>query len=231
MEWATHIFQFENRIERPSYLRRIWRTSSVDVEPASFISVAVPTWQMVFVQQANGAKSVVVRGPETLASRVPVPENAQFFGIQFELGAFLPDYHVGKLVDDAQYQHTDSDRNFWLNNTKFEMPTFENADVFVDRLIASGALVRDTVVEQTLLRKPVSLTDRSIQRRFINSTGLTYGTVRQMERAERAANLLVNGNSIAEVVDSQAYSDQAHLTRSLKRFLGVTPGNIIKADR
>lgn len=229
MEWATDIFQIENRTERSGLVRRIWRSWSVDLP--SFISIAVPTWQIVFVQNANGSKNVVARGPETMATRVDIPKDAEFLGIQFELGAFLPDYALGRLVDHAESLSTDSDRSFWLNNTKFEIPTFENADVFVDRLRRSGALVRDLVVEQTLQRRPVSLTDRSIQRRFIRSTGLTYGAVRQMERAEHAASLLLNRVSILDVVDRQGYSDQAHLTRSLQKYLGATPGRIGKANR
>lgn len=229
MEWATDIFPIENRTERSGFVRRIWRTPSVDLP--SFISVAVPTWQIVFVQSATGANSVVARGPETLATRSGIPKDAEILGIQFELGAFLPDYPVERLVDNAEALSADSGHGFWINNTKFEIPTFENADAFIDRLVRSGGLVRDPVVEQTLQRRPVSLSDRSIQRRFIRSTGLTYTALRQMERAERATSLLLNGVSILDVVDSQGYSDQAHLTRSLKRYLGTTPGRIGKADR
>jgi Helix-turn-helix domain len=226
MEWAADIFPIEDRTERLGFVRRIWRTPSVDLP--SFISIAVPTWQLVFVKSANGSNSVVARGPETLATRSGIPKDAEIFGIQFELGAFMPDYAVGRLVDNAEFLSVDSNNRFWLNDTNFEIPTFENADVFIDRLLRSGALVCDPVVEHTLLRRPVALTDRSVQRRFIRSTGLTYGAVRQMERAERAANLLKNDVSILDVVDDQGYSDQAHLTRSLKRFLGVTPGRIGK---
>jgi AraC-like DNA-binding protein len=229
MEWATDIFSIENRTERSGFVRRIWRSRSVDLP--SFISVAVPTWQIVFIQSANGSKSVVARGPETLATRVDIPKDVEFLGIQFELGAFLPDNTVGRLVDNAESLSADSDHTFWLNDTKFEIPTFENAEVFVDRLVRSGGLVRDPVVEQILQRRPVSLSDRSIQRRFIRSTGLTYAALRQMERAERATNLLLTGSTIFDVVDSQGYSDQAHLTRSLKRYLGTTPGRIGKANR
>lgn len=229
MEWANQVFNFENRIERSGFVRRIWRTHSI--ERPSFISVAVPTWQIVFFQGAEGPKMAVARGPETLATRSDIPQHTEFFGIEFELGAFLPDYGIGKLVDHAENLSIESDRAFWLNNTKFELPTFENAEVFVDHLIRAGALVRDPVVEQTLLRKPVALTDRSIQRRFITSTGLTYSAVRQIERAERAAGLLLNGAEIFDVVDSEGYYDQAHLTRSLKRYLGTTPGRIVKGDR
>jgi AraC-like DNA-binding protein len=191
----------------------------------------VPTWQIVFVQSADGSNSVVTRGPETLATRSGIPKDAEILGIQFELGAFLPDYPIGRLVDNAESLSADTGHSFWLNNTKFEIPTFENAEVFVDRLVRSGGLVRDPIVEQTLQRRPISLSDRSIQRRFIRSTGLTYAAVRQMERAEHAVSLLRNGVPILDVVDGQGYSDQAHLTRSLKRFLGMTPGRIAKADR
>jgi AraC-like DNA-binding protein len=229
MEWATDIFSIENRTERSGFVRRIWRSRSVDLP--SFISVAVPTWQIVFIQSANGSRSVVARGPETLATRVDIPKDAEFLGIQFELGAFLSDNTVGRLVDNAESLSADSDHTFWLNDTKFEIPTFENAEVFIDRLVRSGGLVRDPVVEQILQRRPVSLSDRSIQRRFIRSTGLTYAALRQMERAERATNLLLTGSTIFDVVDSQGYSDQAHLTRSLKRYLGTTPGRIGKANR
>jgi hypothetical protein len=229
MEWAADIFPMEERAERSGFVRRIWCTPSIDLP--SFISVAVPTWQIVFVQGADGSCSVVARGPETLATRSGIPKDSQIFGIQFELGAFLPDYPIGRLVDNAEFLPVDSGRSFCLNGTKFEIPTFENAEVFVDRLVRSGGLVRDPVVEQTLQRKPTLLSDRSIQRRFIRSTGLTYAALRQMERAERAVSLLLNGTSILDVVDSQGYSDQSHLTRSLKRYLGTTPARISKGDR
>jgi AraC-like DNA-binding protein len=229
MEWATDIFSIENRTERSGFVRRIWRSRSVDLP--SFISVAVPTWQIVFVQSADGSNSVVARGPETLATRSGIPKDAEIFGIEFELGAFLTDYPIGRLVDNAEPLCADSDRSFWLNDIKFERPTFENADLFVEHLVRSGGLVRDPVVEQTMQRRPVSLSDRSIQRRFIRSTGLTYAALRQIERAGRAASLLLDGASILDVVDDQRYSDQAHLTRSLKRYLGTTPGRVSKADR
>jgi AraC-like DNA-binding protein len=224
MEWAANIFPIENRTERSGFVRRIWRTQSVELP--SFMSIAVPTWQIVFVQGGDGSTSVVARGPETLATRCGIPKDAEILGIQFELGAFLPGYPVAKLVDHAESLSTESAHSFWLNGMKFEIPTFENAEVFVDRLIRSDALTRDSTVEQALQRRPVSISDRSIQRRFINATGLTYGAIRQIERAERAASLLLDGTSILDVVDSQGYSDQAHLTRSLKRYLGTTPGRI-----
>jgi len=63
--------------------------------------------------------------------------------------------------------------------------------------------------------------------RFLHATGLTYATVRQIERAKRTAALLSAGTSILDAVEIAGYSDQAHMTRSLQRFLCKTPGRLI----
>jgi AraC-like DNA-binding protein len=71
------------------------------------------------------------------------------------------------------------------------------------------------------------LSPRSIQRHFIQSTGLTQGTVRQIDRARRATLFLQRGISILDTVDLAGYADQAHMTRALKRYIGKTPTQIL----
>ena len=39
--------------------------------------------------------------------------------------------------------------------------------------------------------------------------------------------LLKQGVSIADTIDDAGYADQAHLTRSLKYFIGKTPSQIV----
>ena len=41
--------------------------------------------------------------------------------------------------------------------------------------------------------------------------------------------LLKDGTSILDTVVAAGYFDQAHLTRSLKRFVGQTPSDIVRA--
>jgi AraC-like DNA-binding protein len=69
---------------------------------------------------------------------------------------------------------------------------------------------------------------RTIQRRFLHATGLTRGTFEQIERARQAVTFLEQGLSIADAVYQVGYADQPHLTRSLKRFIGQTPAQIIR---
>ena len=59
---------------------------------------------------------------------------------------------------------------------------------------------------------------------------MTHGTIRLIERARHATNLLRDGLSILETAYRAGYYDQAHLTRSLKHFIGQTPTQIIRAE-
>ena len=229
MDWAKNIFPFENSTAPTRFVRRFWRTPS-SPRP-SMISVANPLWGIIVEQKSSGAKSVFLHGPETVATTVDIPQDAEYFGIEFDLGAFVPSLQMAKLTDNTIPLPVLSDGTFVLFGETLEIPTFENADVFVNRLTRAELLVGDVTVEQALLRQPVALTDRSIQRRFMAATGMTYGTIRQLDRAERAADLLGRGTSILDVVDKEGFSDQAHLTRSVKKFLGKTPGESLPTVR
>jgi AraC-like DNA-binding protein len=52
--------------------------------------------------------------------------------------------------------------------------------------------------------------------------------VYQIERAKRAVALLAQGVPILDAVEHAGYSDQPHLTRSLKRFFGKTPAQLLR---
>jgi len=224
MDWATAIFSIENRVEPSHFVERIWRTRSAPGK--AMISVAVPRWQIFIVKHSHSPTNVIIRGPETAATIVEIPQDAEFLGIEFKLGTFIPDLAFETLVDVGREVDVVSKTKMHLAGSDWEIPNFENAADFMKHLAREGALVRDRVVEQTLFREPVALTKRSIQRRFSRATGLTYGTIRQIERAKHTAALLTTGTSILEAVEVAGYSDQAHMTRSLQRFLGKTPGRL-----
>lgn len=227
MEWATTIFPFESRVEPSDFVERIWRTRSVVAD--TMISVAVPHWQIVVVKPLDGPASMLVRGPETAASIVGIPQDAEFLGIELKIGTFMPDLAPDTLVDISRELAPVSPSRVHLAGSSREIPNFENAADFVRHLARDGVLVRDPVIDQTLSRRSVEITERSVQRRFLRATGLSYGMVRQIERAERTAALLTAGTSILDAVDIAGYSDQAHMTRSLRRFLGKTPGSLVRS--
>jgi AraC-like DNA-binding protein len=179
---------------------------------------------MVVTRQA-AATWLTVRGPETKATSAPIPDDAEFFGIQFSLGTFMPTLDLRQLVDRSLMLRATS-TSFWLGGSAWELPGPDNADVFVDRLVRAGLLVHDPIASAALQDDVEGLSTRSVERRVARATGLTRGTIRQIRRAERAVELLGRGVPALDVVRQAGYADQPHLTRSFKRFVGQTPSQI-----
>ncbi|WP_034591722.1 helix-turn-helix domain-containing protein [Hamadaea tsunoensis] len=213
--------------QRPSdspYIERLYRTGgTTGTAPVRMRSVANSNWELV-VWRHRGVTGVAVRGPETAPAVVDVPlGDGETFGIIFRHGAYLRPLPVPDLVDTAVQSPHVTARSFVLQGDDWQLPTYDNADVFVDRLVRAGLLVRDPLVTDVLRGDTTTLvTPRSVQRRVVAATGLTQGSVRQIERARQAAILLAGGGTATDVVQQVGYHDQPHLARSLMRFLGCT---------
>lgn len=219
-------FVFDARSANSSFVEMIWHTHSE--RAGTFISAAVSNWEMV-ITTFNGKTMITARGPETKASEADFPADAEFFGITFKLGTFMPHLPVKTLLDRQDTTLPEASSNsFWLHGSAWELPTFENADVFVNRLICQGILVRDPLVEATIQRYMPDMSIRSLQYRFLQATGLTRKMIQQIERARSAVSLLEQGTPILDAAFKLGYFDQAHLTNSLKRFIGKTPTQIAK---
>lgn len=218
--------------ERPSdspFVERIWRSQSE--RASSFISMAESHWEMV-VTKHQGKTILTVRGPQTRAMPAYGPADAEFFGIQFKAGAFMPDLPA-KMVMNQHALHLPeaAQQSFWLHSSVWELPDFENADTFVNKLVREGLLVCDPVVGAALQGQPVKMSLRTVQRRFLQATGLTHTTVFQISRARYATMLLKQGVSIPMTIAQAGYFDQSHLIRSLQHLIGQTPAQIVSKSR
>ena len=146
-------FRIEERPSDSSFVTTIWRAQSEGA--GSFISVAATHWEMV-VTKYRGNTSFTVRGPETKATPLDYQwSGAEWLGIRFKLGAFLPNLPPGHLLDrrDVNLPQVTS-QSFWFHGSAWEFPTFENADTFVERLVREGLMVHDPVVEAVLQGQP-----------------------------------------------------------------------------
>jgi AraC-like DNA-binding protein len=218
-------FIFDERPSDSPFVEKIWRTQSEC--SGSFISTAESHWEIVITRYKDRT-TFTVRGPETIATPADYSPGFEFFGIVFKHGAFMPHLPLTNLLNrnDATLPEATS-QSFWLHGSAWQFPDFENADTFVARLVREGLLVHEPVVNAVLQNRPLEMSLRSVQRRFLRATGLTRGTFEQIERARQAEMLLKQGFSIADAVYHAGYTDQPHLTRSLKQFVGQTPGQIL----
>jgi AraC-like DNA-binding protein len=213
--------------DRPSdspFIERVWSCHSE--RAGIFSSVASPHVELVFTR-LNGVITVTLRGPETGARQVSCPANGEWLAIRFKAGTCMRARVAPQLLDGNDMNLPQvSPRSFWLQGTSWEVPTFENAEAFVARLAKSDVIARDARIAAALEGDPRELSDRSIQRRFLSVCGMSHSTMRQIERARHAAGLLMRGVSISEAQFEAGFYDQPHLTRSLKRYVGLTPASI-----
>jgi hypothetical protein len=220
---------FEERPSDSPFVERIWRTQSERVE--TFISVAASHWELVIWTQ-YGKTQMTVRGPETHATYAPVPEDAEFFGILFKHGTYMPHLPFTQLINQGIDLPAAGSQTFWLNGSSWQLPNYDNADTFVHRLVHEGLIAYEPNVEAALkghLRDDYSL--RTTQRRFLRTTGMSLNAVRKIERARYAASLLRQGNAIQDTVYETGYFDQAHMTHTLKRLIGQTPAQLMDSTQ
>ena len=186
-------------------------------------------WHMVFVKKDGGARVVFV-GPWTTTGVAHYKEGAEILWIKFGLGTYMPHMPLGRFSDVETVLPDASSRSFWLKGSAWELPGHDNAETFVERLVRGGVLVRDPLVDAALRGRPQDLSPRTVRHRFLRATGLTRRRIHQIERAQEAAALLQRGRPISDAVHEVGYFDQPHLTRSLKRWVGHTPAQILRTS-
>jgi AraC-like DNA-binding protein len=224
------MFSIEEQPSDLPLIERIWLAKTESV--GTLISQAATRCEMVIIKY-QGKTMVTIRGPETKASFLPVSlVGAEFFGITFITGAFIPKLPPKDLIDHRDITLPEaSNQSFWFDSSMWEIPTCENVDTFVNKLVRENLLVRDPVVDAVLQGHSPDMSIRSIQYRFLQATGLTLATIHQIKRARLAATLLEQGISILNAVHLAGYADQPHMTRSLKRFVGQTPAQIARLSK
>jgi Helix-turn-helix domain len=218
-------FVIDNQKSNSPLVESIW--SSQSTEAGSFTSLAVSTSELVFTRE-HGAISINMRGPESKATTAHGPGNAEFFGITFKLGAYLPTLPPTHLLDRHAVLASVG-KTFWLDDHALPIPGAQDADDFVERLVRLGLLRFETTVEPLVRNEFFErlATVRTLQRRFLQATGLSHRAVQSIEKARQAVALLEAGISIPDVVHDLGYTDQPHLTKMLRHLVGCTPARIV----
>jgi hypothetical protein len=215
---------YEERVSDSPYVETIMHGRTVS--DGSPIRPAEIHWHMVFVRYKGSARSIVV-GPWTTAGIATYAEGAEIIWIKFKLGAFMPHLPTRNFLDTETLLPGAASQSFWLKGSAWQFPNYDNVETFIDRLVREGVLVHDPVVEAVLQGQPQAVASRTVRHRFLQATGLTQLHIYQAERARRAEALLRQGVPILDTVDEAGYFDQPHLTRSLKKFVGYTPAQVL----
>jgi AraC-like DNA-binding protein len=165
--------------------------------------------------------------PSVQAQTVPYLADQESLVITFETGSFIDSSIF--LDKKGMYElEMQGGNRFRLGSMTFEIPTLENADTFVTALEAKGLLKSDFAVQSEALGTLRAQADRTLQRHFRHVTGMTPNQYKQIIRALRAAEMLKAGTPAIVVAYDLGFTDQFHMSKSLKQILGQTPSEISK---
>ena len=217
-------FYAEGRLSESPYVDSIWR-GEADADH-TLMCPADGRWNLCFTY-LNDRVQVSVEGPLSQAIPQTHSRGVHWLVIKFKLGVFLPGISARKYLDGSALLPQATGQSFWLYSSTWQMPDYENADTFVDWLMREDAVQLNPLVSAALQDQPTVTAERTLRHHFQRTTGLTQSHIRQIERARDAMSLLQHDVSIPDVVDQLGYADQSHLTRSLKRFMGYTPTQVM----
>ena len=182
-------------------------------------------WDFAILKSAD--RTLVLRtGLTTRAVTHQYREGDEILAISFKAHSFMPLMPGERMRDEGVVLEGIGRDRFWLGTEVMEIPTLETVDGFVDRLIANEAVADNPVVASVVEGRPKAMSERTMQRHFLKTTGLTYKAFTQIERAQKAMSLLQQGRPAADVAFALGYADQPHMIRSLKAIMGQTPGQV-----
>jgi AraC-like DNA-binding protein len=215
---------YEEHVSDSPFLTTV--TYGLTAEDGGTIRPAETSWHMVFVRH-EGCVQVTLVGPWSTAGEVSWGKGAEILWLKFSFGVYMPGRPTLAFRDSETVMPQATRQSFWLDDSAWQIPDFDDADIFVERLARSGVLVRDPVVQEALSGHNPRVSPRTVRHHFLQATGLTQRHVQGVKRAQQAASLLQQGITIADTVFQVGYFDQSHLTRSLKRYIGYTPTQLL----
>jgi hypothetical protein len=156
------LFHMAQKPSNSPLIEQIWRAQGE--RAGLFISQAKANSEIVLTRY-QGKTTTTVRGPETKATFLDHQSiGAEFLGITFKLGTFMPALLPKNLRDWRNVDLPEASRqSFWLHGSAWPFPTYENVETFIARLVREDLLITDPVVEAVLQGHGPALSIRAVQ--------------------------------------------------------------------
>lgn len=216
--------QHSSRTSANPFIDRIWATKNI----SGGIYKATPDgcWDLIVLIQKDGTQGMMLTGQASKTTMVPYEAGTRSVVISFAAGACIPQMPGASMLDLVELLPNTDDSHFALLGFTFEIPTYDTAENLVIEMERCGLLAMDEVVAAVLQGTPKAMSSRTMQRHFIQATGLTYKALEQIHRAQKAVTLIQRGASASNAAANAGFSDQPHLSKSLKRIMRSYPSNV-----
>ena len=206
------------------YINCIWH--AIVEHDGVYTDPANEYWCLGFIRHGDGSLSVELYGPSLKPRVLEGHAGEAYWGIEFKTYITLVAISKGELLN-AHVRLPVTDASFAIGNQHYQIPAYDELEKFAQQLQEDGVMVTDQRIGRALQGDSSGFSERSRQRHFKNVTGLTKKQVEQLQRARHAFYLLQTGSSLPQAAVAAGYSDQPHMTRSLRLLRGETPAQII----
>lgn len=169
---------------------------------------------------------MMLTGQASKTTMVPYKAGTGGMVISFAAGAYMPQMPGAEMLDLIEILPNADDDHFVLLDTVLPIPTYEHAEELVEEMEKRGLLAMDDVVAAVLQGTPKAMSDRNMQRHFIQATGLTRKSLDQIQRAQAAVKLIKEGATPGAAAADTGYTDQPHLSKSLKKLMESRPSEV-----
>ena len=185
-------------------------------------------WDIVFLRSRGGLQ-VLRTGLTTRTVEFAYADGDELLSVGFSAASYMPVMPSDLMRDNGVLLERIGNDRFRVGSGIFEVPRLDNVEDFVARLVRREAIERNILVASILSGRPNAATERTMQRHFLRTTGMTMKAFEQIARARNAVTLLKAGEQAASVAYLLGYADQPHLIRSLRAIMGQTPRQITAA--
>jgi hypothetical protein len=204
-------------------VRNVSRT--VFTEPTTLPMHPDGGWDIAILKRGDNVQ-VLRTGLTTRTVNYVADAGDEILAITFAPDSFMSLLPGERMVDEGVMLEMIGRDRFWIGTDVVEVPNFDNVDGFIASLRQRGIVESNDVVTSIVAGHPKAMSERTMQRHFLRTTGLTYKSFTLIERAQKAMALLQMGRPAADVAFALGYADQPHMIRSLKAIMGQTPGRI-----
>jgi len=221
-------FTYEEKRINSLYIDKIWHTYTTS--DGIYTAGLDGNWDII-ISKTAGSINVTINGIGKRAFQVIYKEGVESVGIALKPGVFVRDIKGKDIVNKQQSFLKHGTNYVKIGENLFKIPDFASAEAFVDELLQKGVLLTNTIISSFNEGNTKGISDRSLRRHVAQRTGLSPYFFHQIQRAQHATQLLQKGVPIIQAAFDAGYTDQAHMTKALKLFIGRTPGQIISANK
>ena len=208
----------ESRESLNPLIDRVWHTENI--KDGVYIATPDCAWDLLALTLKDGTRMMMLAGQQTKFLEVPYIAGTSAVVISFTASAYLAGLKGDELVDATIMLQNKDARHFILLDHSFAFPDYETAEDLVGAMVGVGILKQDDVVASVLEGQPKAMSSRTMQRHFHMVTGISRKSLDKIRRAQDAVKMLQAGTATAEVAAEIGYTDQAHLTKDLKKIMG-----------